>query len=178
MYWPRLQLTKNESERWAIYSEPGKVQRAALYRAHSGELNLSPQISEDVETIQISRRARVFGLTCSGDVHNIAIQMYDSAGEQYTMGFTPIGNLLCGSNLDMRGMQKARLQLGMVFGDVFSLAPHIFEPNIVLLPNQSLSIKGKTLNPPTTLPKYGSETALEGRAHLSFTVHVWEFPIE
>lgn len=192
MYWPRLQLTKSETERWATYSEPGKAQRAALYRAHAGELNITSQISEDVETIQISRRARVMGLTCSGDVHNVAIQLYDSAGEQYTMGFTPLGNLMCGTNVDSRGMHvfdtannpsgPKRLALGMLFGDPFSIAPHIFEPNIVLLPNQSLSIKGKALNPPQPLPKFnagnGAELLREGRVHVSFTIHVWEFPIE
>ena len=192
MFWPRLQLTRNEAERWSVYNEPGKVQKGVLYSAYAGELNINSQTPEDAETIQISRRARILALTASGDVHNVEVQISDSSGEQYTMGYTPMTNLLTGMNMDPRGYDVfnaaagtgtvKRLSLGMVFGGAFCLAPHVFEPNIVLLPNQSLSFKGRALNPTTPLPKYNpgnvNEVVRDGRAFLSFVLHVWEFPIE
>lgn len=194
MNWQRLQLTNEESKRWTVYSDPSKLQRPVLYRTYAGELNLNTTTPEDIENVQISRRARVMGLTASGDIHNMEISIYDSSGEQYTMNFAPLANLLMGLNVDPRGLalfkademfsgsNPKRLGLGMVHGSTFCLAPHIFEPNILLLPNQTLSVKGRALNPPSTLPKFNNanvnETAYEGQVHVSFNLHVWEFPIE
>lgn len=187
MYWPRLRLTKKEATRWAPYFEPDKLQRAVIYRIYYGELNLSVSVKEDTENIQISRRSRVAALTASGDVHNTEVQIYDSGGEQYTMGFTPLSNMLMGTNIDPRGLATwnsnlndyfvgRRLAHSSVYALPFCLAPHVFEPNIVLDPNQTLSIKGRNmyslLNPSTP------QEANEGRSHVSFNLHVWEFPIE
>lgn len=186
MYWPRLQLTSKEAKRWAAYYEPDKLQRAVIYRVYNGEINLNNIVKEDIENIQISRRSRVIALTASGDVHNTEIQLYDSGGEQYIMGWTPMSNLLLGGIGDPRGMATnnaaldpyfagRRLAYGMVFGAAFTVAPHIFEPSIVLDPNQTISIKGrnmKTLAPPS------NQTGNPGASHVSFCLHVWEFPIE
>lgn len=195
-YWPRLQLTSSEQQRWAVYSQPGKAARAVLYRAYAGELRITTTTPEDAENIQISRRARVFAMTASGDVHNVEIAISDSSGEQYTMGFTPMTNLLMGLNADPRGMaifggqptwaQNAVVgfPLGAMVGSPGCVAPHVFEPNIVLAPNQTLNIKGRALLPTRTLIKQtapdvdNSETAHEEVVHLSFTLHAWEFPIE
>jgi hypothetical protein len=190
MFWPRLQLTKLESERWAIYSEPDKLQRPALYRAYAGELSISSSKPEDIENIQISRRARVFALTASGDVHNTEVQIYDSAGEQYTMGYIPMSNLLPGLNVDPRGLATftqpdpsvpKKLALGQVFGIPINLAPHVFEPNIVLLPNQTLSFKARAAFPTGLLPNFSESDPSpqkEEKLHVSFALHVWEFSIE
>lgn len=185
MYWPRLRLTAEEMTRWTPYYEPNKLQRGVLYRAYNGEINLDSQTKEDTENIQISRRARILALTASGDVHNMEITISDSGGEQYTMGFTPMVNLLMGMNVDPRGMatfnttinptlDPRRLALLNVFSGAFYIAPHIFEPNIVLDANQTLIVKGRNLvqlqltEPEDTNPS----------SHVSFNLHVWEFPVE
>ncbi len=192
MYWPRFRLTKAEAQRWCVYSSPDSKNKAAVYRIYAGELQLSTTNKEDTENMQISRRSRVFAFTASGDVNNIEIQIYDSAGEQYTMNFIPVSNLLLGSNPDFRGVPlvggplaavnlEPRLGLnpyGLIYGD--TVAPHIFQPNIVLDPNQTLSIKGRCMHGLTdsdfTTPGVG--TSFSQTATLSFNLHVWEFPLE
>jgi len=182
MYWPRLRLTAEEALRWTPYSSPKLLQKNVIYRAYAGEVILDMTNKEDSETLQISRRSRVFALTASGDVFNIELQIYDSVGEQYTMGFVPVGNLLLGTAADFRGFANSVPASGADPGVntnfiscAYSIAPHIFEPNIVLEPNQTLTIKARTMNTLTTLPEFPlvNEVSL-----LSFVLHVWEFPVE
>jgi len=189
MFWPRLRLTKAEAARWIEYNNPDVKQKGVIYRTYAGEIALSTTNKEDTENLQISRRARCFALTASGDVNNIEVQIYDSAGEQYTMGFLPVSLLLLGAVPDFRSVPQIYGQTNWGIGATFEMvagfvngadtvAPHIFEPNIVLDPNQTISIKGRcmhalhdtdTITPSTPVP----ETAL-----LCFNLHVWEFPIE
>jgi hypothetical protein len=191
MYWPRFRLTKTEAKRWTAYSSPDHKQKQVLYRTYAGELQLSTTNREDTENLQISRRARVFALTASGDVNNIEIQIYDSSGEQYTMDFIPVSQLLLGAVPDFRSVPVMAPQFqafstniaeiigGLVLG-ADTVAPHIFEPNIVLDPNQTLSIKGRcmhNLHDTDVLPPGISNPAPE-TATLCFNLHVWEFPIE
>lgn len=190
MYWPRFRLTKAESARWCVYSSPDMKQKAVLYRIYAGEIVLSTTVKEDTENLQISRRARVFGLTASGDITNIEIQIYDSAGEQYTMGFVPMSQLLLGAVPDFRSVaQVAQPQytfggdfqaefLGNIVGAADTVAPHIIEPNIVLDPNQTISVKGRCMHAlHDTLVGEGG-TAVPQTSTLCFNLHVWEFPIE
>ncbi len=182
MYWPRLRLTADEATKWTPYSSPKLLQKNVIYRAYAGEVILDMTNKEDTETIQISRRSRVFAMTASGDVFNIEMQIYDSVGEQYTMGWVPVSNMILGTAADFRGFANfqpafglpAGVPVGYVFGAA-SVAPHVFEPNIVLDPNQTLSFKARTMNALTALPAdpQTNETSL-----LSFVVHVWEFPVE
>lgn len=190
MYWPRFRLTKSESQRWTAYSNPDSKQKQVLYRTYAGELQLSTTNKEDAENLQIARRARVFALTASGDVNNIEVQIYDSSGEQYTMGFIPVSNLLLGAVPDFRSLPilaqpQFTIQppgaygwLGGIIGGADTVAPHIFEPNIVLQPNQTLSIKGRCMHALTDTTPAGSYSAVPETATLCFNVHVWEFPIE
>jgi hypothetical protein len=184
MYWPRLRLTKKEAERWAPYYEPDKKQRAVLYRAYGGVLNFNTVNLEDIENVQISRRARVFAMTVSGDVHNTEVEIYDSGGEQYTMGPIPLMNMFPGLSSDPRGAGSfnpaldtlfltRRLTMGAVYGHFFNTAPHVFEPTIVLEPNQTLTVRGRNM---CTIQD-SSEGDLP-TSHVSFCFHVWEFPIE
>lgn len=189
MYWPRLQLTKKESERWASYFEPSKLQRAVLYRTYAGEINLTSTNKEDTENIQISRRSRIFAMTVSGDVHNTEVQIYDSGGEQYTMGFTPLMNMFLGNIGDPRGSGSfdpaldglftgRRIAMGAAYAMYFSIAPHIFDPNIVLEPNQTLSVKGRNLIQLRSPVSDEVPSNLVPMSHVSFNFHVWEFPVE
>jgi hypothetical protein len=189
MYWPRLQLTSKEAARWAPYFDPNKLQRAVIYRVYNGEINLNTITKEDTENIQISRRARVLAMTASGDVHNVEIQIFDSGGEQYTMGFTPMQNMLLGANGDPRGMgtfnvalapyyPARRISYGALFGIPYNVAPHIFDPNIVLDPNQTLSIKGRNMKQLSAVANGDVQNANAGTSHVSFCLHCWEFPVE
>lgn len=195
MYWPRFRLTKEESQRWAVYSSPDAKQKGVLYRTYAGEIALSTTNREDSEPIQISRRARVMAFTASGDVHNIEIKITDSAGEQYTMGWVPVSNMLLGAAPDFRSMiipggnpiyslgGSAGFILGFipgVMGGADTVAPHIFEPNIVLDPNQTITIQGRSMHQlvqgsvasDPEIPVYAQT------ATLSFNLHVVEFPLE
>lgn len=198
MYWPRFRLTKTEAKRWCVYSSPDLNQKQVLYRVYAGEIALSTTNKEDTENMQISRRARVFGFTCAGDVHNIELSIYDSSGEQYTMGFVPASLLVLGNVPDFRSNNWTNGTYAALFGKganttgfsnqtvsgVDTQAPHIFEPNIVLDPNQTLSIKGRTMlalaDVPTLAGAAGTPAtdARPGTANLAFNIHVWEFPLE
>lgn len=190
MYWPRFRLTKAESKRWCVYSSPDITQKAVIYRTYAGELVLSTTNKEDTENLQISRRARILAFTASGDVNNIEIQIYDSAGEQYTMGFIPVSQLLLGATPDFRSVPQmsqpqytasgplfAELISGLV-GGADTVAPHIFEPNISLDPNQTISIKGRCMHAlhDTVVSEVG--VSVPQTATLCFNMHVWEFPVE
>jgi hypothetical protein len=165
-------------------------QKAVLYRVYAGEIQLSTTNKEDTENLQIARRARVLALTASGDITNIEVQIYDSAGEQYTMGFVPVSQLLLGAVPDFRSVaQIAQPQytfggpfqaefIGNIVGSADTVAPHIFEPNIVLDPNQTISIKGRCMHAlhDTLVSEVG--TPVPQTSTLCFNLHVWEFPIE
>jgi hypothetical protein len=189
MYWPRLRLTKEESKRWAPYSQPNKLQRNVLYRVYAGELIMSMTNKEDSENFQISRRARIFAITASGDIANTEVQIFDSTGEQYTMGFIPMSNLLCGTAADYRAMgifspvasgvnnNAVGFSTPYVFG-VDTVAPHVFEPNIGLDPNQTLTIKSQNMKVLTQLPSPPAPANTNEISVVSLCFHVWEFPIE
>ena len=174
MSWPRFRLTPEESKYSIKYEDPSKKQRGVLRRVYAGELNFSSVIRQDKETIKISRRSRIIGFTASGDVHLVEIQMSDVTGEQYTTDFTPISELLCGFNIDPRGASSPVENpnfitpgyfTGATFGNNFSLSPYIFEPNVVLAPNQTFTIDGRPIDPELT-----------DDMHVSLCFHVVEFP--
>lgn len=174
MYWPRLRLTPLEAKYSAPYGDdPNKTQRGVLRRLYYGTLNFNNTIRQDTETFQISRRSRVFGLTASGDINQVEIQIIDVTGEQFTTDFIPLSNLIGGTNFDPRAFlvnnfgAAPGFQTGFVIG-ANTYIPHIFEPNIVLAPNQTLNFNGRPINP---------DVIEEGtQLHVSFCVHVWEFP--
>ncbi len=171
--WPRFKLTPEEDKFSSKYEEPNSTKHIVLRRFYPGELNITPTIRQDQETFQISRRTRVFGFTVSGDINLIEIQITDITGEQFTTDFIPIVNMIGGSIADPRQMEvfanapplAGGLPTGFVVLPSFSLAPHIFEPCIVLAPNQTLSIAGRAIDP--TMP---------GPLHVEMCLHVWEFP--
>jgi len=180
MFWPRFRLTPDEHKyngkyEGELYTDPQtKVQRSkphVLRRIYAGELVLSPTIRQDVETLQISRRCRVMGLTASGDVNQVEIQITDITGEQFTTDFIPMCDLIGGSNWDPRGslfyQNPPTATVGLDTGYVFNnttYAPFIFEPNIVLAPNQTLSFTARFIDPTRQY------------SLVSFCLHVYEFP--
>lgn len=168
--WPRFRLTPDESKYSSKYEDPGKPTVAVLRRFYYGFLNLSPTIRQDQETFQIARRSRLFGMTCSGDINLVEVQISDITGEQFTTDFTPLSNLLGGSNWDPRSAEAFSesvtpgLSTGFTFGQG-NFSPLIFEPNIVLAPNQTITVQGRPIDPSMT-----------ENLHISINFHVWEFP--
>lgn len=173
--WPRFKLTPEESVFNSKYENPATKQVPVLRRFYYGQINITPTIRQDQETFQISRRSRAFALTASGDINLVEIQIADITGEQFTTDFIPLSNLLGGSNWDSRGVEFYNpaivpaavngINTGFVFIMPASYAPHIFEPNIVLAPNQTLTFTGRTIDPERL-----------GPIHVSLCLHVVEFP--
>lgn len=175
MSWPRFRLTPDEAKFSIKYEDPSKNQKEVLRRFYAGELNFSSTVRQDKETFQISRRSRVVAITASGDTHLVEIQISDITGEQYTTGFIPFSNLLCGWNVDPRGAAGVNNPVlpavtpgyftSVTGGNNFYLSPYVFEPNVVLAPNQTLTIDGRPIDPTITDP-----------IHVSLMFHVVEFP--
>lgn len=170
--WPRFKITPEENQYSTKYEDPATNKHIVLRRFYPGEINITPTIRQDQETFQISRRTRVFGFTASGDLNLIEIQITDITGEQFTTDFIPIMNMLGGTIADPRSTElfinppfNGGFSTGFVVIPTMSYAPHIFEPNIVLAPNQTLSIQGRAIDP--TMP---------GPMHVEIVLHVWEFP--
>jgi hypothetical protein len=160
MYWPRLRLTPEE-ERWnQKYYDPHKVGRGVLRRMYPGNLELTSTIRQPVFSFQISRRSRVFAFTAAGDVERFQVEIITSSGERHTAESVYLSQLIGGAN-----EFPSTAPVGALVG--VGAVPYIFEPNIVLMPNQTLSIRGletEDIEAP----------AVDYR--IDFVLHVWEFP--
>src|SRR5882672_7389188 len=104
--WPRFRLTPDEAKYSSKYEDPGKPTVPVLRRLYYGFLNLDPVIRQDQETFQIARRSRLFGMTASGDIDMVEVQISDITGEQFTTDFTPLACLLGGTNIDPRSNES------------------------------------------------------------------------
>jgi len=174
--WPRFRLTPDEAKYSSKYEDPGKTTTPVTRRMYYGFVNMTPSIRQDQETFQISRRSRLFALTASGDINMVEIQISDITGEQYTTDFVPLANLLGGSNYDPRGAEvftfppgtfpgvPTLIPIGFQFKDEY-FTPIIFEPNIALAPNQTITVNARPINP-----------AITADLHVSLCFHVYEFP--
>lgn len=174
--WPRFKLTPEEAQYSSKYENPASNKNIVLRRFYPGEINITPTIRQDQETFQISRRSRVFGFTASGDLNMIEIQITDITGEQFTTDYIPLVVLLGGAIADPRSVEyfqpgffvappSNELGTNLLNFPPISYCPHIFEPNIVLAPNQTLSIQGRPIDP-----------EMAGPLHVEMCLHVWEFP--
>ena len=169
--WPRFRLTQEEAKYCSKYEgETGK--QHVLRRIYYGQLNLNPTVRLDTETFQIARRSRLMGITASGDIQLVEIQITDITGEQFTADFIPLCDLLCGTNWDPRSVgfynPAVVTTVGPNTGNVIgtrTYSPFIIEPAIVLAPNQTVSVAGRMIDPER-----------QGPAHVSICFHAWEFP--
>ena len=171
--WPRFRLTKEESKYNSKYEEPGKSKMPVLRRIYAGELNITTTIRQDSETFQISRRSRLFGITASGDIYAMKIKISDISGEQYTTDYIAMSNLILGGTaFDPRSNEifnplfniTPGISTGLVSG-YYTWAPFIFEPSLVMAPNQTVTVDAQPINPEQ-----------EGPLHVDLCFHVWEFP--
>jgi hypothetical protein len=170
--WPRFRLTPDEAKYSSKYEDPGKTTTPVIRRMYYGFVNMTPSIRQDQETFQISRRSRLFALTASGDINMVEVQISDITGEQYTTDYIPLADLLGGSIYDPRGAEiftlpiqfPGLIPIGFQYG-ALTFNPLIFEPNIALAPNQTITINARPINPLITAD-----------LHVSLCFHVYEFP--
>jgi hypothetical protein len=166
MYWPRLILTPEE-EKWSTkYFDPTTNRRGVLRRIYQGSLEINETQRNPIWNFQIARRCRVFGLTGIGDVDQLRMQFQDASGEQYYVN--PILGTQVFGGWAASGLQPTLPNLNTPqrsVGLTMYLCPFIFEPNIVLRPNQVLNIIGEPVLP------------YAGQAYrIDLAIHVWEFP--
>ncbi len=186
MFWPRMKLTPGEERMNQVkYFDHERGARGVLRKIYGGFLTLTSTIRAPVFNFGISRRCRVFGLTASGDIAQFKIQLQDSSGENYLADPVSMPSLL-GGYVEMPPASYGDLTAGSqggfppvvndaaagndlgwaaAIGAPKTYAPLIFEPNIVLSPNQNLTVNG--------FPMAGYAT-IDYRVDLCF--HVWEFP--
>lgn len=184
MFWPRMKLTPGEERSGQTkYFDHTRGARGVLRRAYPGYLSLTATNRNPVFNFSIARRCRVFGLTASGDLPQFKIQISDSSGEQYLANPVSVPALF-GGYAELPPPAYGALTLGAQGGfpptvaDVANAlgwaaaqgspktySPFIFEPNIVLSANQTLTVNGYPLT------DYDS---VNYRMDLCF--HVWEFP--
>jgi hypothetical protein len=105
------------------------------------------------------------GMTASGDISQFMITASDIAGEQYIADPTPLAGLLCGYNqLPYSGIYVPPDSDETLLGQV--LSAYIFEPNIVLPPNNTLTISAFPAGP----------VVQDTTFRVDITLHVYEFP--
>lgn len=168
--WPRFQLTPEEGVYSEKYPDPNTNKHHVLRRMYYNELNLGPGLRQDSVQFQISRRARVFGITAAGDTWQFLVELIDSSGEQYTAGRVHLTTLLKGwaaDPADNGGLNViAPPAVYNLYPTVRDDGPFIQEPNIVLAPNQSLNLN--------VYP--ADEIDQENSFRIGVTFHVYEFP--
>lgn len=163
MFWPRCQLSVEESKYVSKYFDPIK-RRSVIRRTYTGFLTLDAIQRQPTFSFQIARSARVFALTASGDLTQFRIQLQTSSGEQFLAEPIAASNVFGGYN-QMPGSAIYPAFAGATAGFPFSLAPFVLEPNIVLRPNQVLNLIGFEQAPFAGISYY-----------MEVCFHVWEFP--
>jgi len=173
-YWPRFKLTPYEAKYVTKYSDPDDNRRGVLRRFYPGFLVLDQTTRLPTFAFNIARKSRVLGLSMSGDVAKFLITISDATGEQYTVGQLNADLLMTGNNLAIPGASISLSPIGISkFMPGFNNDIHIFEPNISLAPNQTLTFEGFETEP------YGFNTPSEQQPanyRIDFTLHVYEFP--
>jgi hypothetical protein len=173
-YWPRFKLTPYEAKFVTKYSSPDDNRRGVLRRFYPGFLELNETTRLPTFSFNIARKSRVFGFSAAGDISKFLITITDATGEQYTVGQVNAALLLTGGSRRIPGINSDITEISFYH----PLAPftsdiHIFEPNISLAPNQTLTFQGFETEPygynliPDTIP---------ANYRMDFVLHVYEFP--
>ena len=192
-YWPHLDLTEYEKQFVAAYKvppteeNPGKpgVMRRTYKCLLNNVINTNVPGFEQVhlvDSVQISRRSRVFALTFSGDVSRWRLNIQNASGEQFTpkapgvsgavdprvSAMVPGTSWNSGAGAMILPLYSKLLTtpddppvITMTQANGMSL-PMLIEPNWQFVPNEALLFTGTAL----------VETAIV----LEIGVHVWEFP--
>ncbi len=180
--WPELDLTDAERKYVGYYAtpeKPGVLRRTYKIVLANRAIPLAGILQPAlIQNLQISRRARVFGLTFAGDVSCWWLEIKTASGEQYTppntlaaqLGNPPgclVSSMLPGTPWNVAAVVGAYPGVGFE-GQQYQAGPLILEPNGVLVPNETLIFSGTPQLPPLAVPPV--TVALE------IGIHVWEFP--
>lgn len=198
LVWPRLQLTPYERRKADVYTEDGKIgvkrriYRVTLTSQTQAAYNL-PEV-KTTETLQISRRARVFAILFSGNLDLWRLAVKNGNGTQYTnqtvRGHNDpiVSSLVAGSLLN--GLCTGGIATPYKPGEAYNVsgavgfdvgilpgvgsqsAPWLIEPNWVCQPNESLIFAGTPIEPVIT----DGVTSYTQAVLLNICVYVWEFP--
>ena len=166
MSWPRFQLTAEETKYNLKYEDPRKPQNMVLRRIYYGSLQISSSKRTDTLAYQISRRSRIVALTVAGDVDKFLMEIQDVSGEQYTTGPIHVPLLVGGWIQDPLSETAVSTVTPPVIIGPPTMGPYVFEPNIVVRPNQTIQI--------ITTPALQSDTT--NTYLLGVCLHVVEFP--
>lgn len=167
-YWPRCVLTPYEQKFMNKYPNPDDNRRGPLRRFYPGVLRLDVDERLPTFNLNISRRSRVFGFSVAGDIEHFRVNISDSTGEQYTADTVYLPHLVPGYSQSLPGILGGVGPTPTVGGlnDVY-----IFNPNVMLMPNQTLTFSGFETEAPILFGE-GETVAFQ----VDFVVHVWEFP--
>lgn len=167
--WPQLRLTPEEAQyvqKYTSQSKPGRPTKPGVVRRmYPGTLIVSATNRLPNYQFAIARRCRVFGISIAGDLNCFNLQITDSAGEQFQMTPLTSPHFQAGPNDLPIGTYGSPPVPGPIFPG-FVDGPAVFEPNILLLPNQTLTISGQAVADATVFVD----------ARIDFSLYVWEFP--
>ena len=107
------------------------------------------------------------GFTASGDLQYFRIEFIDITGEQFTAGPIYLPNLLGGWTQNVLSNIYPANVTDNIESMIHYHSPYIFEPNIVLAPNQTLTINGVQL---VDFQQGDPDKRID------FCLHVYEFP--
>lgn len=188
--WPKLELTDYERQWCAPYKTADKagVLRRTYERVISNNplYDLMPGLQPSAQ-VQISRRARVFGLSFSGAVSNTRLQITNASGTLYNVAdarthqHAYVSALLGGSPYMFGSNISGKVSSSFQGPWNDPVDPHtqylagewkplLLEPNWVLTPNETLIFNGDW----TDLGANAIENGMT--AVLFIAIHVWEFP--
>lgn len=210
--WPKLQLTDFEKQFvsvYAVHDSGGNVLKPGVLR-RSYRLQLASQAQREknipaqklIDQIQISRRARIFAITFSGNTDCFRLKVANSNGTQYTnpanrsQQYPVVSSLVAGSYynaLALGGKVQPLAQAhastatdaigpnpGFVASHLAGLQamPWIIEPNWITQPNETLIFQGWDITPAwsTTVDANGVTASVTPPSVLNIELFAWEFP--
>lgn len=164
MFWPRLQLTKEEETVVSKYFNPDKPRRV-WRKVYNGALVLNDVQRTPTFPFSIARRSKIMAMTGSGDLSQFRLQLQDSSGEQYFPTANAASNIFGGYSQLPGSVNYPPSPFTVRVGLPLTLCPFVFEPAIVLDPNQVLNLSAEGMGP---------YQGVDYRIEVCF--HVWEFP--
>lgn len=190
--WPTLELTDYELKYVRYYKQPkldsngnitnetwpGVLKRVYTTTLYNQNIAAIPRFNNGPvfeKSVIISRRARVFGITFSGDTSAWFLSIETASGEKYTNAPCLVSSMCAGSYFNANANVSSpvipiagALPFDLLYAGEESFGIMI-EPNYQLLPNEALIFKG-------SLAAGVSAVDPNPFTQLTIGVHAWEFP--
>ena len=211
-YWPALRLTDYEKQFVDVYTQldsqgrvvkPGVLRRCYTLTLASQEQRAKniPGIAT-IAQVQISRRARILGMTFTGNTDAWRLSVRNSNGTTYTnptargQKFPVVSSLIAGSyyNAAALGGKIEPLAYNHASNITDAIGPNpgftsqfiagqqsfpwLIEPNWVCQPNETIIFQGEDISPTWgfTQDANGPTSSTKLPVVLRITVFAWEFP--